>query len=124
MAEENLPTRKDQLSARVRSYFLRSRGTLIARKPPKALHWNAAAASYDDAVMAMPRNAAALYFAGMSRFSQGSYAKAASFFAQSLSADCDFAPAYSHLATCCLLLGNRGACVEVSEAMLLRHGRM
>uniref|UniRef100_A0A7S1QYI4 Uncharacterized protein n=1 Tax=Alexandrium catenella TaxID=2925 RepID=A0A7S1QYI4_ALECA len=86
--------------------------------------WRAAASFYDEAVQMTPRNAAALYFGGMVRLARGSYAMAGFFFARSVAADCDYACAYNQLATCCLLLGDLTACVEVSEALLQRHNRI
>lgn len=108
----------------VRSYARRTHGTLAARRSGGPPDWRRAQPFYDQAVEAMPGNAAALYFAGMARLTKGHYSAAGKHFARSVTADCDFACAYSQLATCCLLLGDFCACVEVSEALLKRHNRI
>mmetsp|Transcript_102113 Transcript_102113/g.324458 ORF Transcript_102113/g.324458 Transcript_102113/m.324458 type:complete len:476 (+) Transcript_102113:2-1429(+) len=112
------------LSDYVCSYVRRTQGTLSARRAGGAPDWRAAATFYDEAVQLMPRNAAALYFAGMVRLTRGSYSMAGHYFARSVAADGDYACAYNQLATCCLLLGDFGSCVEVAEALLQRHNRI
>lgn len=126
LAEKMRPTSSDRMQTRVRSYMLRSKGTCLARSAISSggPRWSMAEALYDDALAQMPESSAAAYLAGMARFSRRAYTRAAAHFARSLVADCDFAPAYSQLAICCLLLNAPDACIGISEAMLVRHTRI
>lgn len=125
LAEQMLAEKSEQRTNSVRSYVTRTRGTLLARRTGAgSVDWKSAAPLYDEAVAAMPQNAAATYLAGMARLTAGAHVSAGKLFARSLAADCDFAPAYNQLATCCLLLGDSHACLQICEAMLLRHSRV
>merc|ERR1712187_808858 len=104
LAEQMLPDERGFLLDAGRSYVLRTKGTLLARRQGKAPNWPAADKFYHEALELLPHIAAAAYLAGMGSFSRGSYKSAGQLFAASLAADCDFASAYSYLATCCLLL--------------------
>jgi len=111
-------------ATRVQSYMLRAQGTRIARAGGSTINWSSAARFYEEAVAMLPLSAGAQYLLGKVLFSKAAFGDAAQCFARSVLADCDFSPAYSHLATSCLLKGDPQACVDIAEALILRHGRL
>lgn len=124
LAEQRLAGSADSLGAAARSYVLRSKGSVVAQRPAAGpSDWTAAGPIYDEALAVMPGNAGAAYLVGVARFRGGMYQAAGNLFIRSIQADCDFAPAYSYLATCCLLLRDALSCITVSEALLARHPR-
>jgi len=124
LVEQMVQDYEDAPGNGVISYVKRTRGTLAARQKGGNPDWQAGASFYQEAVAKMPTNAAASYLSGMAYLNKGNYLKAGELFAQSVTADCDFACAYNQLATVCLLMGDSFSCLEICEAMLARHDRI